>query len=536
MLTADAALATLAAFPEPPAPSHDPEPRMRWLAARFDAGDTAGAAELTLAELVGCLHRSFADDGARVLRSLGPERALQAILGSGKLLDRWPSSSGDRYEDHVAAALAPAVAGLADAEDVVLRAVLEPIRADARAPEVLARSVRISATIAAFSGVYPSDAAEPVDRWAAVLAASPSGDTPSLAAAARQLAPLGLAAIDARCGRVADHDGPALVEALGAHGNVGDALKLAARLGVKARQDALLRLADATGPDAADRVIAAFRKCPKVSQKTPDKQRWQERLGGIQLGYGRIDDAFATLAEMRGSKYVGYGPALLVGRMLRDLDPAELTEERIRTLLATLLSAEVTTQDLVGLATEALMVLYSAADAALRAELLAVHAERWLVRLRGQPREMVAAGFALAGAHPDSGDPTSWIWQSPVVVAATVAAGWPAARPESYARAAARLLSSPASGTAGRRMRQLLPAIPAGPLAAALAALPDDEHRAKAATGLAAAAGDDLALLGLALAAAPDAASAHAVARHATAALARNGDLDGAVRLAGVCF
>ncbi|MGI5243161.1 hypothetical protein [Dactylosporangium sp. CA-139066] len=189
-LTADVVLVSLAAFPDPCGPIYDHALRMDWMAARFDAGDLAGAGEAALAELAsGYLERSFGVNGPRILASLGPQRALAAILEVWGLRRTWPNALGSERGNHIATVLARAVAGHAGAEEILLQAVLEPSPDESRLPGRGYRRVRVSGVIASFSQASPADA-EAVQRWAAVLAASPYDDTPSLAAAAAQLAPV----------------------------------------------------------------------------------------------------------------------------------------------------------------------------------------------------------------------------------------------------------------------------------------------------------------------------------------------------------
>src|SRR6185369_3046951 len=115
-------------------------------------------------------------------------------------------------------------------------------------------------------------------------------------------------------------------------------------------------------------------------------------------------------------------------------------------------------------------------------------------------------------------------------VDAAVAAGLPERLPDVAAAAAVAALGPP--GDPGGVVR-LLPAAARAHLPGLLAALP--EARAlSVVTDLAAVAtaAGDLDLLGIALAGARDATAAHSVARHAAAALARTGDLPGALRVA----
>ncbi|WP_433218193.1 hypothetical protein ACQP00_11795 [Dactylosporangium sp. CS-047395] len=504
----DAVLAVLRSFEAPPERHRAYADRMRWFAARFDAGDRAAAAEGVLAELGSGFDESFAADGPRILAVLPPERVLAAILQSPQLYSRWWRTSGQRPEDHVAGVLARAVAGTPAAEEALLRAVLPPTDHERKYPNHLDRAKRVSGTVAGLASAYPDGDLEPLDRWSAILEDEPH----HLAAAAHLLAPHGLAAAEARCGRVDDHDGPALVAALGAAGRLDDALALAARLEPRTRQTALVRLAPIGDP----KILAAFKKSPKASRSRDDQMLWRHRLGSLQLRYGAIDDAIATLASMRDCRYAEYGPAVLALELLRALDAGEADPERLDKVLAVLLSAAVIPQELAAVVTESVLLLHR------NGALTAAQAQALRAHLRQHPADLVAGGLALDGAQPDTGDPRVWL-KSARLAAAAMAAGLPAARPREYAAA---LVARPADLTA------LVPAVPAGDVAVALAAL-GERDRSRAVQAMSRTGNADL--LAVALPAAPDAEAAYAVGRAVAVALARSGDLEPAVRVAEAC-
>ncbi|MER7002047.1 hypothetical protein ABT297_03240 [Dactylosporangium sp. NPDC000555] len=553
-LTADTVLRTLATLDEEPQRHFDGEDRLRWLAARFDAGDRAGAAAALLGELARNPAPRFAVDGPRILAVLPTATVLEAMLESPQLYARYRGQLGEHPDDAVAGTFAGIVAGDPDAGDALLRAALALAEHERQHPAPAYRPSRISAVLAALAAAEatahagapdaPAGGTEPLDRWAKVLAGSERDDRHRLSAAAALLGPLGLAEVDARCARVEDHDGPPLAVELAAAGRLGEALELAARLGPWARQGALLRLAEgATGADAA-RVLAAFRKCPKADRSRDAQMVWRHRLGSLLLRGDRVDEALDVLAGMKDCRIVGHGPGPLALEILRHLAerPQEATPPRLRAVVAVLNSPAVIPQELAAVVVEAMIILHRLADPPLRADLTGVHAATLGARLRWYPAQYVAAGVGAALVEAGdlcaldgmlAGPGTEWVGRNRALVGVIAASGLPQRLPEVAARLAVAVLD--AGGDPGEVVR-LLPAAARAHLPGLLAQLPPD-RAVRAVTGLAAIAGDadDLELLGIALAAARDATAVRAVARRAAVVLARAGDLPGARRVAAAC-
>ncbi|WP_432988379.1 hypothetical protein [Dactylosporangium sp. CA-233914] len=506
---------------------------IRWLASWFDAGDREPAARALLRRLAGGVGEAFVTEGPRILAVLPPEERIGPILDSPQLYSRWWSTSGQYPPDHVAAAFAACVAGHPEPEEALLRAVMAPTDHERRYPGHLNRRERVSGAIAACSAAYPASDTAQLDRWAAILGSSEFGDRPRLAAAATQLAPLGLAEIDARCGTVDDFDGPALAGALSRAGRLDDALTLTTRLDPRRRQAALMRIETTDG----DRLLTAWRKCPKTGRTRDEQQMWRHRLGTLQLRFGKVDDALRSLAGMRDCRVSGYGPAYLTREIARHLaaHPDQATDARLREILGALTGEAIIPQELATVITEVLIHVYRLGDPLLRKTLNETYADTFRTRLRWYDQQLVTAAPAVAGEDGHDlaalvGTKNSgWMARSPIMVEAIEAAALPTTHPEECTRTAVASLADRATSTGATR---LLPPATHSHLEKALAALPP-EARDRTAEHLAAAAAEagDEPLMAIARAAAPT----EATARHEAILLARTGNLTAAGQVAKTC-
>ncbi|GAA4262372.1 hypothetical protein GCM10022255_098770 [Dactylosporangium darangshiense] len=398
-LTAGAIVAALSGT-LPERPYFDPDDRIRWLAARSDAGDREGAARALLGDLGGAERPppGLAEDGPRILAVLPPAEVLEGLLKSPHVYARFRDQLGDHPDDIVAGVFARCVTGGPDDEEAMLRAALAPTDHERTYRGGGYRPVRVSAVLAGLAETVAADlgrdAGETLDRWAAVLAESEYADGHRLAAAAALLAPLGLAEVDRRCDRVEDYDGPRLAAALARAGRLGEALELTTRIGPWQRQRALLGLADIADDAGLAKVHAAFRKAPKADRSRDAQMVWKHRLASLALRRGLADDAIATATGMKDCRIVDHGPAPLALEILRWLAdrPAEATPERLRAIADVLAGPAVIAQELAAVVTEALLLLHRLADPALRAELAGARVPALRGRLSWNPPILVDAG------------------------------------------------------------------------------------------------------------------------------------------------
>ncbi|HTJ37560.1 MAG TPA: hypothetical protein VL738_30385 [Dactylosporangium sp.] len=531
----------------PERPYFDPDDRIRWLAARFDAGDREGAAQALLGDLGGAERPppGLAEDGPRILAALPPAEVLEGLLKSPHVYARFRDQLGDHPDDIVAGVFARCVTGGPDDEEALLRAALAPTDHERTYRGGGYRPVRVSAVLAGLAETVAADsgrdAGETLERWAAVLAESEYADGHRLAAAAALLAPLGLAEVDRRCDRVEDYDGPRLAAALARAGRLGEALELTTRIGPWERQRALLGLADIADDAGLAKVHAAFRKAPKADRSRDAQMVWKHRLASLALRRGLVDDAVATLAAMKDCRIVDHGPAPLALEILRWLAerPAEATPERLRAVADVLAAPAVIPQELAAVVTESLLLLFRLADPALRAELSGARVPALRGRLSWNPPILVDAGAAAAAVEAGDRLALDDVLDHPrlravsrirALIDVVVASGLPERRPGLAARMAVEATVYPGHP---RNVAGLLPPVAREHLAAAFAALNAIEAKGVAAALSREAVEDDL--LAAVLAAAPDVTARHAVARKAAAHFARAGDLPGALRIAEAC-
>src|SRR5690606_21398142 len=181
-------------------------------------------------------------------------------------------------------------------------------------------------------------------------------------------------------------------------GRFEDALDLATRQDVSLQQQALLAIG-AVELDAkqARALVARFRKAPR-RRDAESQGTYQHRFARLHLMLDRVDDALAILAKMRDCRVSGHGPAYLAYEILERLEarPAEASPERVRAILAALAGPSVIPQELAAVVTGALRRAYAVADAALRAQIVEVHAGALRAKLPAGDGAMVDAGVGAA--------------------------------------------------------------------------------------------------------------------------------------------
>jgi hypothetical protein len=540
-----AALARVEATAEEDSPVERayPADRIRWAAALYDGGDRDGAADEMMALVDGHLPSEFATVGPRILTGDRAKEAA-AFAGGDKQQYGMRGISGAPRDRAVTEGFARLVAGDREAEDALLRTVLVVWPGETHGPRASHRAVRISAVLAVLAEAH-ADEPQHLDHWAALLG---EDDRPRLAAAAALLVPLGIGEVERRCGTIDDVDGEPLVAAFAAAGRFDDAIALAVRLGARAQQHALLRLAAPDLPPAhVKALVAAFRKCPKGGRERDVQMTYQHRFARLLLTFGQVDDAVTVLSRMRDCRISTYGPGPLAFEILRWLHERtkEATPQRLRAVLDVLAEPRVIPQELAAVVTEAIRLSHALADEPLRAEIVDVHVPRLRARLWRTDRLMVDAGLAAAlvatgdrtaadALYPKAVGPHADWPLSRVLARLAPHAGLPKRDPATFVGLLATALTCPKPSA-----EQMLPRLDADGWAAmpdVLALLPDPY------VGLVAAAIADFAeragnldLLAVALDAAPDAKVALQVARRAATALARGGELADATAVARVC-
>ncbi|MCW2139858.1 hypothetical protein BXY51_004422 [Actinoplanes cyaneus] len=371
---------------------------IRWIDALLDGGHE----ERAFVELLDLLHREQLVEGfdgpATRIKARERRRALAiAMLASAHVTERYGSPSSHPY-----LGVATTVVRLADGdqhlEDAALRKVLE------HSPEAWRETpYRVGVVVAALAEAHRGEPAY-LDHLAGLLAGD---DRRHLAFAAPLLGPLGLDETLRLCGTVADEAGEALTAAYADAGRFDDALALAVTLGAGARQPALLRLA---GPDLSaaqgKALVAAYRKCPKVSRQRIDQLIYRGRRICLLLALDRVDEAMAELVQQPDCHGTEYGPAQLTVKILRRFAdrPAEATPARLRTLLDVLAGDHVIAQELDDVVIDAVRLVHRLGDAAIRTELATTDVPRMRARLR---HWQAAADVALAWARVDAGDHTA---------------------------------------------------------------------------------------------------------------------------------
>ncbi|WP_250037244.1 hypothetical protein [Paractinoplanes maris] len=377
------------------APSASPAERVAWAGALIDTGDLDAATDQLTAALL--TDASVPVTLLAVVRRLTGRHArsmVRVAIDSGRVT----VMSAEFHPRPVAGALAHLAAGSDEAEEALLRAALVVGEYEDHAGTGYRRhrAHRIAAVLAVLADAHRGEP-ERLDLWAAILG---EADRPRLLAAAGLLGPLGLAEIDRRCGEPDDetdrYEAVPAVRALAESGRLTEALELAARLQPYARQESLVAVAQIVTDDSEARtVVAAFRKCPKVSRERGQQGIHRHRLALVLLTFGRIDDALSELAKMRDCRYVGFGPAELVAELVQWFGqrPEEATAQRVRALLDVLLTPNVIHQDLAEQVAGVLHRVFVLADPALRTEIVDTYAVPLRAKLRSE-HALVDVGLA----------------------------------------------------------------------------------------------------------------------------------------------
>ncbi len=262
----------------------------------------------------------------------------------------------NHYEliDEGATYLARLVARL-DARDLELRlieavAVVHQYEDRERSENARWRVRRVTEVLRELANAYPelagaSPTAERLDAWAGALGA----DRALLGGAAAALANESLKDIERRVGTLrSEHVAPLAAE-LASRGRLADALAIATPLDPSARQEALVAIAHAcTTAKDRQKVVAAFKKCPKSSRDRDAQQMWKHRLGEVLLANDDFDGAIEVLVGMQDCRVSHYGPGPLATRIAKrlDEDPARWTPARVTALLDVLASPHVIPQDM----------------------------------------------------------------------------------------------------------------------------------------------------------------------------------------------
>ncbi|MBG0566462.1 hypothetical protein [Actinoplanes aureus] len=372
------------------------EAPIRWIGALLDGGHEDRA----VAELRELLSWPEPPDGfdevATRIRAGGRRRALALdMLDSACVSGAYGSRWSLPYRG-VAATVVRLADGDQHLEDAALRKVLK------YAPDEAWESpYRIGVVVAALAEAHRDEPAY-LDHLAGLLVGD---DRRHLAFAAALLGPLGLDETLRLCGTVADEAGESLAAAFADAGRFDEALTFAVTLGADARQRALLRLAR-LGRPAERALVAAYRKCPRASRQRDDQVIYRCRLISLLLASDRVDDALAELASLPDCRYAGYGPAPLAVEVLRRFAdrPAEATPARLRAVLDVLAGDHVIAQELREVVVDAVRLVHHLGDATVRAELAATDVPRMRDRLRIS-RTLADAG--LAWARVDDGDPAA---------------------------------------------------------------------------------------------------------------------------------
>ncbi|WP_328472604.1 hypothetical protein OHA21_10345 [Actinoplanes sp. NBC_00393] len=376
--------------PEPDIGLRYVEP-IRWINALLDGG----LEEWAVTELRGLLRMSEPpggfDEAATRIRSGERRRALALAMLDSECVIGYPHRG-------VAATVVRLADGDRDLEDAALRKVLEPVPAG-----MWVDPYRVGVVVSALAEAH-RDEPSYLDHLAGLLAGD---DRRHLAFATALLGPLGLDEILRRCGTVPDEACGPLVAAFAEAGRFDEAFALAVTLGADARQQALLRLAAPDLPAArAKALVAAYRKCPKVSRQRDDQVLYRCRWISLLLALDRVDDALTDLAQVPDCRYAGYGPAPLAVQILRRFvdRPAEVTPARLRAVLDVLTGDHVIGQELRAVGVEAVRLVHRLGDAAIRAELAGTDVPRMRDRMQIS-RTLADAG--LAWARVDDGDHTA---------------------------------------------------------------------------------------------------------------------------------
>ncbi|WP_148086359.1 hypothetical protein [Micromonospora sp. HM5-17] len=539
---ADRARAVLARFDTPPRNWRViPEQRIDWACACYRGGDHTRAIEELTACLEGPLPPRFATVSDMLTREQAVRLAYAALDGEQpfrRFVGSLPGSPNPGPP--VAGTLARLVAGDPDAEEALLRKVLEDRPSDDSVFD--RRAVRISDVISVLAEAHVGEP-EYLDRWSALLG---ERDRPRLAAAAALLGPLGLAEIERRCGTVeANVDGERLIAAFVAADRFDDALTLAARLYPDDQQCALLTLAvPGLAPARAKALVTAFRKCPRLGRSEVSRMTYQHRFARLFLGLERVDDALAVLGRMRHRKRDSkYGPAPLARELVRWLAARReaATPERLRAILEALVGPWISPESLGDVVLDVVRLASALADEQLRAEILEVHVPRLQERLADRTYWPALIDAVRGVVLVEAGDPTAldpvfakaaqgYSWVAVRLVDLAFRTGLPARDLDLFGDLVTtafpriedwRAFMSPSAADA----RTVLPR--------AVAGREYDSEIADVAT--VAGQADDLSLLAAMLDAAPDVWTAWRVAEQVALTLARRGELRDAVDIARRC-
>ncbi|BEL06090.1 hypothetical protein Q0Z83_042810 [Actinoplanes sichuanensis] len=569
----DHALKILDRFTTDDPPTASAEERTAWAEALLDSGDPTAAAE----QLITVLRAGPTPDTLPEVARRLPWQQARSVLAAA--IDNGRVTREISLRPQLGSGFARLAAGSDEAEEALLRAVLAVEQYEESPPygPHRERKHRVAAVVAALAEAHPGEP-ERLDLWASILGAA---DRPRLAAAARLLAPLGLAEIDRRCGELdADTEGTegvGLARALAEAGRLTEALELAARLQPDPRQAALLAMAEVvtgereakaevrtgerearaevlTGEREAKAVVAAFRACPKGGRDRHQQLAYQHRLTVLLLSFGRVDDALAELSKMCGRPFASSAPIRLAEEIVDRLGrrPEPVTDERLRTLLDALDTANLRPYELSLEIADLLHGVFVLAGPDLRAEILSTRAATIRTRLATHGSGHVDIGLAAgliaigrageAAAHlrtVSAATPARrYGFTAELLIAAAADTDLPEYDPDLFAEVYGMI----ADLAAYPPPQSSAPAIALGPAGRATAARLTDRFRPnrlpRRLTGWlaeAAARTGDFDTLGILLEKATDEPQASLAARHLAAALARYGDRAGADAVADAC-
>ena len=239
--------------------------------------------------------------------------------------------------------------GAPDLEERLLRAVAVIREYEDREHAEVAkwRVRRITEVLRELANAYPelggTPAQDRLDAWTAAV-----GDKTLMGAAAAALANEPLPAILARVGTLRpQHAGPLAIE-LVRRGRLADALEIVTPLEPWLRQAALVDIAGVcTAPKDRQKVLAAFKKCPKTSRDRDAQGVWKHRFARVHLAAGDLDGAIEILVAMQDCRISGFGPGPLAREIAKHLDedPARWTAARTTALLDVVASPNVHPQD-----------------------------------------------------------------------------------------------------------------------------------------------------------------------------------------------
>ncbi len=202
------------------------------------------------------------------------------------------------------------------------------------------RKIRVGSVIAALAPRFGLE-------WVASRVGD--ADRARLAAAATEVAALGMTAVTARCGPIDSREGVPLAKAFADRGDLDAALTIAVDLDPTHGIQVLSALARPTlDPKTKKKLLAAFKKVPKLGSTKEDRTMRAHQLARLELALGDLDGALESLADLGDCRYAGHGPAALAREIAEHLDqhPAERTTARIDAILDTLCSDRVIRQEL----------------------------------------------------------------------------------------------------------------------------------------------------------------------------------------------